>query len=94
MLKFDLSFFCMYIPTLIELKKDDPYNHPQPPVPHKTMAVHGAWHAALRAPPTSCFPSPLPPNSAAHLLLPCKKDVLDVWQRASAIALCAVKVVE
>ena len=38
MLKFDLSFFCTY----------GPYNHPQSAVPHKTMAVHGAWHATLR----------------------------------------------
>jgi hypothetical protein len=39
--------FFLYIPTL-ELKKMTPTTIPNPPVPHKTMVVHGAWHAVLR----------------------------------------------
>ena len=59
----------MYIPTLIELKKDDPYNHPQPPVPHKTMVVHGAWHAALRQRHASPLQYCAPPFPQTVLLI-------------------------
>ena len=81
------SNFFRYISTLGKIL-DDPYNHPQPSICHKTMAVK--WHSELsrwHAPPHRQFTfSPSPTALHIRNSLTCKKDLSYIWWWASAAA--------